>query len=59
MLDMIAGAGGTVQGAQRGLAARAGVSVTRLRQVVAALADEGLVKVRTGTTGTALVLVAH
>ena len=56
---MIAGAGGTVQGAQRGLAARAGVSVTRLRQVVAALADEGLVKVRTGTTGTCVTLVTN
>ena len=56
---MIAGAGGTVQGAQRGLAARAGVSVTRLRQVVTVLVDEGVLKVRAGTTGTALVSVTN
>ncbi|MEQ1719330.1 MAG: hypothetical protein ABL907_25635 [Hyphomicrobium sp.] len=57
VLDIIAAAGGTVQSGQRALAERAGVSPTRLRQVLDGLSADGVVKVRAGTTGTAVQLV--
>jgi hypothetical protein len=57
VLEIITAAGGTVQSGQRALASRAGVSPTRLRQVLDGLAADGVVKVRAGTTGTAVHLL--
>lgn len=58
VLDIITEAGGTIHGGQRALASKAGVSTTRLRQVLDNLTADGLVKVRAGTTSTAVQLVA-
>lgn len=58
VLAIITAAGGTVQSGQRALAERAGVSPTRLRQVLDGLTADGVVRVRAGTTGTAVQLVS-
>lgn len=57
VLQIITAAGGTVHGGQRALAERAGVSKTRLRQVLEGLTAEGVVRVRAGSTGTAVRMV--
>ena len=56
VLALLAGSDGTVTGSQRRLAKAAGCSRVRFNEIVAGLQTAGIIKVRTGTTGTALAL---
>jgi hypothetical protein len=56
VIDAIKANGGTVTASQRELAARVGVSPARVGQVLSALAADGTVTLRTGTTSTRVVL---
>lgn len=58
VLALVRQEGGAVQGGQRVLAERAGVSRARLRQVLDALAAEGRVSIRAEARGTAVRLLA-
>jgi hypothetical protein len=56
VIDALKANGGTVTASQRELAARVGVSPARVGQVLSALAADGTVTLRTGTTSTRVVL---
>lgn len=58
VLEMLKASGGSVQTGQRALAKTLGVSPARTNQLLRAMAADGLVKLRVGSTGTLVSLAA-
>ena len=56
VLALIRDSGGSVRASQRTIAGQIGVSPSRLNTVLSDLASEGVVKMRTGATGTVLAM---